>query len=102
MTPITVEIVQSPGERRIERQHLVLPADSTVAEALRAAGIDPGAGSVAVWGRRAAPHQALRTGDRIELLRPLQIDPKEARRLRAKRGMQELPLKTERPAKAGR
>jgi len=69
-----------------------------VADALCAAGLDPGAGALAVWGRRATLQQALREGDRIELLRPLQVDPKEARRLRAKKA----PPKTKRPAGAGR
>ncbi|TXI28318.1 MAG: RnfH family protein, partial [Ottowia sp.] len=32
-----------------------------------------------------APSTPLREGDRVELLRPLQLDPKEARRRRAQR-----------------
>jgi uncharacterized protein len=98
MSTLTVEIVHSPGEREVERVQVVLAAGSTVADALRAGGIEPGARSVAVWSRRATPQQALRDGDRIELLRPLRIDPKAARRLRAIK----TPLKTKRPAKAGR
>ena len=37
----------------------------------------------AVFGRRAAADTALAEGDRVELLRPLSVDPKEARRRRA-------------------
>ena len=37
----------------------------------------------AVFGRRAEPTEPVSKGDRIEVLRPLQIDPKEARRRRA-------------------
>ena len=39
----------------------------------------------AVFGRRVEPADVLTEGDRIEVLRPLEIDPKEARRLRASR-----------------
>jgi len=94
MTSITVEIVQSPGQRRIELHRLSVPEGSTVADALRAASVVPGDLGVAVWGRRCKPQQRLQDGDRIELLRPLHVDPKEARRLRA--------CKEKRPAKAGR
>ena len=36
----------------------------------------------AVWGRRVELTTPLKDGDRLELLRPLTVDPKEARRLR--------------------
>ena len=39
----------------------------------------------AVFGRRVEPAAPVSKGDRIEVLRPLGIDPKEARRLRARR-----------------
>ena len=39
----------------------------------------------AVFGRRVEPTDSVSTGDRIEVLRPLELDPKEARRLRARR-----------------
>jgi putative ubiquitin-RnfH superfamily antitoxin RatB of RatAB toxin-antitoxin module len=38
----------------------------------------------AVFGRRAAAEAPLRDGDRVEITRPLQADPKEARRSRAR------------------
>ncbi len=37
----------------------------------------------AIFGERVGSEHPLRDGDRLELLRPLQIDPKEARRRRA-------------------
>jgi putative ubiquitin-RnfH superfamily antitoxin RatB of RatAB toxin-antitoxin module len=37
------------------------------------------------FGRRIAPQALVQEGDRIEILRPLPVDPKEARRLRARR-----------------
>jgi putative ubiquitin-RnfH superfamily antitoxin RatB of RatAB toxin-antitoxin module len=36
-----------------------------------------------VFGERASAEDVLRDDDRLELLRPLQVDPKEARRRRA-------------------
>ena len=39
----------------------------------------------AVFGRRVEPADVPSEGDRIEVLRPLEIDPREARRLRAAR-----------------
>ena len=38
---------------------------------------------MAVFGVRAESDAVLRDGDRVELLRPLQADPKDARRRRA-------------------
>ena len=71
---------------------LRLPPGATVADALRASGLVErlGAGvfdalSPSVWGRACALDLRLRTGDRIELTRPLTVDPKEARRLRYQR-----------------
>lgn len=39
----------------------------------------------AVFGRRVEPDDPVSDGDRIEVLRPLQADPREARRSRAHR-----------------
>lgn len=38
-----------------------------------------------IFGRRVSPCAPLSPGDRVEIYRPLQVDPKEARRLRAAR-----------------
>ena len=46
---------------------------------------DLGGAAVGVWGDRKALDYVVRTGDRIEFYRPLKIDPKEARRARAKK-----------------
>ena len=53
----------------------------------------------AVFGRRAEPADPVAEGDRIEVLRPLEIDPKEARRLRARRADRAPP--GTRPARPG-
>jgi len=41
---------------------------------------------IAIWGQVVARNRALKDGDRVELLRPLKIDPREARRRLAAAG----------------
>ena len=72
--------------RQFECPQLELPAGSRVADALSAAGWH-GDGEVtgyAVYGLAVGLHTTLQHGDRVELLRPLQADPKDARRRRAR------------------
>lgn len=57
--------------------------ESGLAERFAAGGLE--AQETGIWGRRCAPDTVLRAGDRVELYRPLAMDPKEARRLRASR-----------------
>ncbi len=66
---------------------------ATVADAIRASGvvsrhpeIDLARLRFGVWGRRAEPGDPVHDGDRVEIYRPLQADPKEVRRRRAARG----------------
>ena len=86
---IEVVVAYSPAPRQVEQVSVTLPAQATVADALRASGllerhpeIEPARHSVGVWGKLRAPTDALRDGDRVELYRPLKVDPKEARRQR--------------------
>jgi uncharacterized protein len=80
---IRVEVIQA-WPRRFESGTVMLPEGATVAEAIAAAGLGPGGHvAVAVHGEKAALDDVLRDGDRVELLRPLTMDPKDARRLRA-------------------
>lgn len=80
-----IEVVRA-WPRRHESVVLDLPETATVADALDASGFDQaGVDGYAVFGERAVPHDLLHDGDRVELLRPLQIDPKEARRRRAQK-----------------
>jgi len=68
---------------------VVVPAGAVVRDAVTAtdiialAGIEPSAVSYAIHGQRAHAATPLADGDRIELLRPLQADPKTTRRRRA-------------------
>ena len=48
------------------------------------AGIDVRHSVVGVFGRLAQPNQPVEEGDRLEILRPLAVDPKAARRARAR------------------
>jgi len=81
--PIRVEVIRAwPG--RFESVELRLVEGATLGEALAASGFPlDGITGFSVFGERAQPGYRLRDGDRIELLRPLQADPKEARRRRA-------------------
>ncbi|MFT4197294.1 MAG: RnfH family protein [Pseudoxanthomonas sp.] len=81
-----VEVLMA-WSRRHRSVVLELPVGACVADALAAAALDPDgqAGGVAVYGVLATPATRLEEGDRVELLRPLLLDPKEARRRRARR-----------------
>ena len=70
--------------------HLLLPQAATVADALASAGpaieaagiiVDPGC--LAIFGTAVEPRARLHDGDRIELLRPLLVNPRDARTNRA-------------------
>ena len=62
----------------------VADALAAAAPALREAGIETAALSVAVFGKSVQSQTRLRDGDRLELLRPLLLSPQEARAARAK------------------
>ena len=66
---------------------LELPPGSTVADAVAEAGLrdalGPGAPCYGIFGQRVAGDRALRDGDRVEIYRPLQADPRAVRRARA-------------------
>ncbi|GAB2519775.1 RnfH family protein [Lysobacter humi (ex Lee et al. 2017)] len=80
---IEVELLRA-WPRRFESCSLRLDVGATVEQAVAAAGWTGGDQvAYAVHGVRVSPQSALRDGDRVELLRPLVADPKEARRRRA-------------------
>lgn len=78
-----------------DRQPLVklqVPVGTTVADAVRLSGlpsrfpeIDAKPMQCAIFGRAVALGDVLADGDRVEVLRPLLIDPKESRRQAAAR-----------------
>ncbi|HEY4555599.1 MAG TPA: RnfH family protein, partial [Lysobacter sp.] len=59
-----VEVVRA-WPRAFERIELELPAGATAADALSAAGIEPGDAPFAIFGARADPGTPLMEGDRI-------------------------------------
>ena len=67
---------------------LRVPAGTTVAQAIERSGVaarhpEVEEARAAIYGRRVTEETVLRDKDRVELLRPLTADPKEARRARA-------------------
>lgn len=89
MIDIAVEVAFALPERQVLIA-LVVPEGSTVAQAIEKSGIkqrfedvDFSQCKVGIWSRVVPESQTLREGDRVELYRPLLIDPKEVRRARA-------------------
>jgi uncharacterized protein len=82
--PLRIDVVACLGPRHWLARQLELPAGATVADAVKAAGwpLPEDASMLGVWGRRQPLDAPLRDRDRVELYRPLQVDPKEARRQR--------------------
>ena len=84
---ISIEVVYALPER-FWSTTVRLPAPVTVAQALQVAILDaPGMvidpARLAVYGRPVTVDTPPHDGDRIEILRPLLIDPKDARARRA-------------------
>ena len=88
---VRVAIAFSPRAGRAFESALELPAPATALDAIRASGLFErcpelalGEPLLGIWGRACAPETVLADGDRVEVYRPLTMDPNEARRLRAK------------------
>jgi len=86
---IRVAVVQTTPQSTSTIE-LSLPTGATVADALQGVAGTLGAGPVRQWsdnvgifGQRCALHRVLRDGDRVEIYRPLAMDAKSARRVRA-------------------
>jgi uncharacterized protein len=88
---LNIEVVYCPEPGQTDVVQLALPTPATVATALSASALLTRHSLVleglltGVWGRVQALDFSLRDGDRVEIYRPLLVDPKEARRLRYKR-----------------
>lgn len=87
-----VTVVYSPAPRVVREVALRLGVGATVRDAVRASGllevfpeIDLRRQAVGIWGCKATPGETLREQDRVEVYRPLQVDPKVARRERFNR-----------------
>jgi putative ubiquitin-RnfH superfamily antitoxin RatB of RatAB toxin-antitoxin module len=97
---VQVTLCWSLGPRHVQEQSLQVPVGSTVQAALDLAmaqwlSSQPSADAstlsalqfqqAGIWGKKAPWTQIVQAGDRIELYRPLKVDPKVARRQRFKR-----------------
>lgn len=88
---LRVEVVYCPKPGVDDRVALQLPEGATLADALRASGLLTRHGMsleglrVGIWCKAKELTTPLRDRDRVEVYRPLTVDPKEARRLRYKR-----------------
>ena len=106
-----IAVVVSPAPRVVHERQLTLPAGSTVQQALQASGLlsdfselnlnNHAVWLLGIWGRKTTPAHVLRDLDRVELYRPLTVDPKVARRERfQKQGTQRAGLFAKRRAGA--
>jgi putative ubiquitin-RnfH superfamily antitoxin RatB of RatAB toxin-antitoxin module len=84
-----VEIVFALSERQV-LETMELPEGSTVADAIKRSAlaqefptVDFDQLQAGVWGKLVERDRVLLDGDRVELYRPLMMDPREARRLKA-------------------
>ncbi len=89
---IAVEVLHA-GVQGVWRRRVVLPVGSTALQAVEAAGglrelpaevLEPL--RLGIHARRIEADQVLRDGDRVEIYRPLALDPMAARRRRAGKG----------------
>lgn len=84
-----VEVVFALPERQF-LEAITVPDDAVVADAIRLSGVEQrfpdvrfDALQAGIWGSPVERTHALREGDRVEIYRPLEQDPREARRLKA-------------------
>ena len=89
---IKVEVVFALPERQVLVE-VTLEEGATIADAISAAGLAErfpdeqiDALPTGVWGRPAERDRSVQAGDRVEIYRPLEIDPREARRQLAEAG----------------
>lgn len=88
MARVRVEVVYAlKDSQRIVP--LSLEEGARAIDAVRASGLDaaepvfpPGSLGIGIHGQRVRPDALLQDGDRVEIYRPLMLDPKEARRRR--------------------
>ncbi|MDP2033482.1 MAG: RnfH family protein [Polaromonas sp.] len=86
---MNIVLVYSPAPRQAREWTLELPLGSTVAQAIESSGIllafpelAASRPLVGIWGRKTSLKQLLQDQDRVEIYRPLRVDPKVARRER--------------------
>lgn len=108
---LSITLVYSPLPRQVREWSIELEVGATLGQALERCGLfeefpdlEKNCMQLGVWGRKVQMGHVLQDRDRIEIYRPLQVDPKTARRERfSRQGMKSAGLfTTKRPgAKAG-
>ena len=86
---LTIEVIYSPRAGEFDSVHVSLAPGACVRDAVLQSGllarhpeIDLQRHKVGVWGKCRGLDETLRIADRVEIYRPLSVDPKEARRRR--------------------
>lgn len=85
---LRVEVVYCAGPGQVDRVALQLNDGARLKDAITASGLCARHGlegaslKVGIWGRVLPGETMLRDRDRVEIYRPLRVDPKEARRQR--------------------
>jgi putative ubiquitin-RnfH superfamily antitoxin RatB of RatAB toxin-antitoxin module len=88
---VRILVLASPRAHEVQQECLDIPLGSTVAEAMKLSALcrswisENGTYGVAIWSRKVPLSRVLQEGDRLELCRPLRVDPKRARRERFNR-----------------
>jgi uncharacterized protein len=88
---LQVEVVYCATPGAVDTVALSVAVGTTLAQALGQSGLlqRHGLGNAdlkaGIWGRLRSSDTVLRDRDRVEIYRPLQVDPKEARRQRYKK-----------------
>jgi uncharacterized protein len=91
---LRVEVAYGAGPGETELVPLALEPGATLADALLASGLLARHGlsldsvRAGIWGKVRDPATVLRERDRVEIYRALKVDPKEARRQRYKRHLE--------------
>lgn len=87
--PMAITVVFSAAPRSVQELVLHVPFGCVASDALALVAPHWGADAaqlqamaLGVWGKRVTTQHVLRSGDRLEIYRPLTVDPKVARRER--------------------
>lgn len=86
---VNIEVVYAPMDKPLLQLHVPFHPGATVAEVLEISGLflkHPEAAGLplGIFAKRVTLDTPVKPGDRIEIYRPLRIDPKDNRRHRAK------------------
>jgi putative ubiquitin-RnfH superfamily antitoxin RatB of RatAB toxin-antitoxin module len=91
MAELAIEVAYAGPEGQVVLA-LAVPSGTTAWEAVELArrglppGVTPDPDRLGIFAKKVPADHVLKEGDRVELYRPLTLDPMEARRRRAKRG----------------